>query len=319
MTLSVRQVHMAAYRQALKAHRDLGVLGEGPVNVVSALTKAGVVVMFQPLGNLAGAYIPAPAAGTAPPGVVVNSNHPWTRQRYTAAHELCHHLRDREAHFDTFPDGDFSRQPIVTSDRERIAEAFASWFLMPPQLIDHMLRLIGHNGPLSGHVVFDLSQRLGTSYAATLMHLYTLGRLSQGEVTTFRKLRPSDIKQSLGGTKEHIHWNDVWVVNLDYHQATLTMREGDQLQIVLPESPSSGYEWIGHMPEATTTSLEIRSPDLVGSDAHRRFAITLDGPGLCNIHLQEAQHWDPDQHNRRFSLEVLVTKRVGVDEAVLVK
>lgn len=58
--------------------------------------------------------------------VVVNSNHSQGRQRFTAAHELCHLF-----YHEAFPKIICSLRPEKTDLIEREADMFASYFLMP--------------------------------------------------------------------------------------------------------------------------------------------------------------------------------------------
>ncbi|MHB9145641.1 MAG: ImmA/IrrE family metallo-endopeptidase [Symbiobacteriia bacterium] len=317
MTLTAKQTQLIAFRQAVGALRHYGVDDDRPVDVLAVLRNAGIVVMRQPLGNLAGAYIPTPTRSSAPPGIILNSSHPLARQRYTAAHEFCHHLRDRTAAFDTY-DSTNRRDNIGPTDRERIAEAFASWFLMPRSLVASALKKVESPPRTMEETVLALSQYLGVSYTAAIMHLYTLRHLNMAEVTRLRRAKPSVIKQSMGGKLGSTTWNDTWVLNLNYHGATLHMREGDEVQVVVPESPSTGHEWAGAQ-GAIAAAFEISDLDAIGALGLRRFVFPLRQAGSAQIHLREVQSWEPSSISGRLNIDISVSKRVGVDERVLTK
>ncbi len=68
---------------------------EYPINPFQMLLDEGVLFFFSEFSNLDGIYLPASGQDDIPL-VGINLNRPITRQRFTAAHELCHHLRDAE-------------------------------------------------------------------------------------------------------------------------------------------------------------------------------------------------------------------------------
>ena len=111
-------------------------------------------------------------------GILINRMHEANAypsgKRFTLAHELCHILFDRE----------IGRRIAVASgpwaprDIERRANAFAAMFLMPRVLVKEALaslttRLDTRDG------VAQISQRLRTSFEATLRHLTNLGFLDE--------------------------------------------------------------------------------------------------------------------------------------------
>ena len=121
MALSWNRVHLIAAREALEAHRDLHTDLSERIDPFAALATAGVVVFRRPLGRLAGAYIAANATDGSAPGVLIHAGHPLSRQRYTAAHELCHHRRDHATIFDEDTEWLAVRiaNPIVNGSRRR--------------------------------------------------------------------------------------------------------------------------------------------------------------------------------------------------------
>ncbi|MBQ4253767.1 MAG: ImmA/IrrE family metallo-endopeptidase, partial [Erysipelotrichaceae bacterium] len=64
---------------------------EYPINPFQMLKDEGILFYLRDFEKLEGVYIPGFAKNdTAVVGI--NANRPITRQRFTAAHELCHHL-----------------------------------------------------------------------------------------------------------------------------------------------------------------------------------------------------------------------------------
>ncbi len=98
-----------------------------------ALDRLGVAVFRVPLKKaFEGAY-------TRPEGhplAVVNSLTDFVRQRFTAAHELGHHVMYREGESpETFTDVDLDADPVAPNPDEDAADGFAVAFLMPRDLV----------------------------------------------------------------------------------------------------------------------------------------------------------------------------------------
>ena len=66
-----------------------------PINPFQILKDMGVMFLLQRYRKLEGVYLPATGDDDYPM-VGINADRPITRQRFTAAHELCHHLRDAD-------------------------------------------------------------------------------------------------------------------------------------------------------------------------------------------------------------------------------
>ena len=129
------------------------------------------------------------------PGVAWNSSCPFNEnpegQRFTAAHELCHILFDR----------DIGRRLAVVSGRwaplgiEQRANAFAAMFLMPAEVLKGVV--LGLNEPIaSASGVAAVSLRLRTGFAATLWHLHNLGFIDDFDRQRVQAERDSVASQS---------------------------------------------------------------------------------------------------------------------------
>src|SRR5713101_5770621 len=112
-----------AMMEAARSHRLLDMDLGRQIDPFEAIARAGVTVAVVPLESLSGAYIPAMPETDGRPGILVNAKHPRTRQRFTAAHELCHHLRDKNVVFDRETEV-LPRSGSLRNDREAVAEAF---------------------------------------------------------------------------------------------------------------------------------------------------------------------------------------------------
>lgn len=329
------EAHRTAMLAAVHAHRDYEIDSSSRVDVFEAIEKAGVLLAFEPFPRLAGMYFAPPEYS---PAIVVNSQHPLARQRYTAAHELGHHYLAHGTSIDPemeplyrWGGGDFP-------DVEKVAEAFAAWFLMPEQLVRKELAELGIEGPQTPEDVYALSLRLGTSYRATARHLQNLRLANRVAVDEWVRISPREIKQALSGNAPPADWrNDVWVIDESDESSSFNVRSGDRVILSLPEIPSSGITWeVAHCPDGlhyTANSyereLDLRllqsddspHPELVGAETRRVFIFEAvfgsESPGSLDLVL--GQPWDRKESDRIFKIFVKVEPpRLGVPERMLV-
>ncbi len=112
------------------------------------------------------------------PGVLLNATHRTARwnsgRRFTLAHELCHLLHDRGYGIGLAT----VSGPWAPKDVERRANAFAAMLLMPPALVNRLVRKSVE--PVeSAAGVYGLARQMRTSFTATLEHLTNLGVLRE--------------------------------------------------------------------------------------------------------------------------------------------
>lgn len=93
-----------------------------PINPFDIINQFGVVYQFMDFEKLEGIYC-IPEDEDDIPVIGINFQRNIQRQRYTAAHELCHHIKDQNNRI----------CPIygVKNDIEKFADQFASALLMP--------------------------------------------------------------------------------------------------------------------------------------------------------------------------------------------
>lgn len=214
--------HRTAMGLAFEAHEDLGLDTLGRIDVFEAMASDRVKLHFRPL-DCAALYLPASVA--VRPGVLVNSRHPLSLQRYSAGHEYGHHLFGHGQQIDreSEPRGTSVRLP----PHEMLAEAFASWFLMPPEAIASALRLLGIQAASTPAHAYAIGLRLGTSFRATCNRITELNR--------WRDTPVKDLKLDLTATAPPGGWrNDVWLLSNRDADATIIARCGDVLLFDLP-------------------------------------------------------------------------------------
>jgi Zn-dependent peptidase ImmA (M78 family) len=81
----------SAYLSAYYGNSEI----EYPISPFKMLNDEKVLFLIRNFNKLEGVYIPAQSEEDVAM-VGINANRPITRQRFTAAHELCHHFRDAD-------------------------------------------------------------------------------------------------------------------------------------------------------------------------------------------------------------------------------
>lgn len=295
--ISYDNVHLIAATEVRRKHIQLNVDLTKQIDIFRIINENKIPLCFQPLKNLSGAFFPAIPSEYSAAGILINENHPKSRQRYTAAHEFCHYIRDNEIIFDLETEiitrDDFDK----CIDRERIAEAFAAWFLMPKELVEYQSNIMNINlARINPTEVYQLSLALGTSYSAMVNHLYSLHKVKWSTRNRLLQVLPKDIKNSISDRSEGMGWNDVWIMNESYNRETVFVQKGDEIQLLLSESPSTGYIWCFDSEECTNIKLSSSyfgtiEQSKLGTPGKRKIIINAIEEGMCDITLTHKRPW----------------------------
>jgi hypothetical protein len=233
---------------ASQLHSELDVDLDSPIDIFGLIQRLSIVLAFDDLGTTSGLYLP-PTSQQRIPGILLNSRHPRSRQRYTAAHELGHHVFQHRVEIDADLEErlEHSRQLGTLdgwSDEEKEAEAFGAWFLMPRRLLRTGLARQGLTTPQSPLDAYALSLWLGTSYVATVRQLGATRLLEAAKANRWSALPPKEIKQSLSdGLSMTSYHSDVWWLDEHAHGQPVDLRPGDRMVLNLPERVSTGNSW----------------------------------------------------------------------------
>ena len=240
---------LTGVKAAHTLHRDLGARetlernAGGRIDVFGTISKLGATLMFQPLDQLLGAYVPGEE-----PGILITTKRPLPVQRFTAAHELAHLYLAHEPSLDD--KGVLGRAPFSTASRykrqELEANAFASMFLAPDWLLALIVQRQGWSpGDLARpDIAYQLSLRLGTSYAATCHVLQRLKAISRSQCQHLLFVEPKTIKQALLDEYEPTDWHsDVWLLTDRDEGLFIEGGRRDMFVVRLQENSSSGYLW----------------------------------------------------------------------------
>lgn len=134
--------------QAVLAEHFFGKQVVYPINPFQMLTDGGVPFVFRAFNDksIEGMYLSAQGSDDTPV-VGINIKRPITRQRFTAAHELCHHIKDCK--------NSCVCNENPSSDIEKYAEKFAAELLMPYTEMKRQISLHEVNGNITFDGVLD--------------------------------------------------------------------------------------------------------------------------------------------------------------------
>lgn len=259
--------HRMAMIRASQVSHDTGVEGDEYVDVFAAMTAAQVVCIAKPLDGLAGVYSGQPLD----PAIMVNSALGEIPMRHTAAHELAHHAFGHESTLDKQTDPDHGTLGTRLPDEEKLAEAFAAWFLMPPSAVKAAMRRAQISRPSTPEDVHQISCWLGTSFAGTARHLVHLRLAENRQAQAWTRAwhnGSARIRAALARTQESPPGR-VWVLGPAADQAVLHVLPGDCL--VYPGECR---------PTTLAPGLEERMPEQLALDPYTLMSVTgaLAGP-----------------------------------------
>jgi Zn-dependent peptidase ImmA (M78 family)/predicted secreted protein len=289
-----QQAALDGVRAAQREHQRLRTEFMSRVEIFDVIENERIWLLFQRLRNLYGAY---KRYGDAA-GIIVNSQHPLTLQRYSAAHEYGHHVLGHAASAD-----DETRISRRSHDPQEVAaQAFAGEFLMPLQLVNYTLRtmgLFGRNLPLTSRQVYQLALELGVSYGAVVTQFVGQHKLTVSAGHRLRRESPLDVKTRLAGFRPADSWADVWFLDEAQEGRQFSPRLRDEVHVMLAETPSTGYVWqlVDTAPALLTViddRFEMTNSDVIGGSGTRHFAFRVTGAGMSRIRLEKRRPWQQD-------------------------
>lgn len=206
------------------------------VDPIDIAERAGVQVMAQPMDKLLGAFLREEQVG-----ILLNTLRPTGMFHMTCAHELGHfylgHLTTTDEHLD---------YQSNASDFELEADQFAYALMAPLWLVVQVLRTQGWGwGSLKNpRTLYQLSLRLGLSYAGTVWSLARHNKLDYATARDLVRVKPAHIKSALVPQGTQLDPNrDVWQLSPRDKDLILEPRLNDHIVIDLPSHAAAGYLW----------------------------------------------------------------------------
>ena len=312
-----RDAVLKGMRAALRLQRTLGFdRGEARghrVDVFGAIYKENVPLLFRKLEPLLGAYL----REGGNPGIILTTRRPLGQQRFTAAHELGHHILNHDPHADD--DSILRRSPDLGRDYMRLppaeqeADAFASHFLVPDWLITTLMQRQGWTPQRlqDAASVYQMALRVGASYRATLYALVRNKVIGAGVRQQLAKAHPAAIKRALVPDHSLSSTQDVDVWHLTERDEGTVIEAGrdDLFLVKLREDSNAGYLWnFDELERAGFAILkdgrEHLAEGAVGAPTTRHI---LARAGDATTHgtytMWERRPWAPDDDPKRWSFD----------------
>lgn len=250
-----RQAISTASMEAARLHQAMQTPYDQPVDVFMLAQRLGLWLVAQPLDKAFGFYLREERAA----GVVINSQHPETLQRFTCAHEIGHHILGHESHTD---DAATLQRMSNLALQEHQAQVFAAALLMPAPLVNRTLRRLGNAGRLQPTDIYAASRDMVVSYTAALWGLAGLRKLDWDRAALLAKKGPRSAKDALrGGPSLTDARADVWVLDDTANGVTVRCRIGDEIHIRLTEDLSTGHVWMINDCQSPALHRQTEAPD----------------------------------------------------------
>lgn len=142
---------------------------EGAVDVVELADRLGLEVYQESLPDSSSGYIEYKDGDTY---IVINENHPLTRQRFTIAHELGHYVHD----FDKLKElGRLDRsKEKISNEVEIVADTFAANILMPENETKILVKKL-NDSKISAEVIEKIAEHFRVSRSMAIVRIRELG------------------------------------------------------------------------------------------------------------------------------------------------
>lgn len=213
---AVDQLARVALRGAIAVRRRVGVTKSDPVCVFDLADRLGVEVMFAGGSSFEGLFARDSAT------ILISSMRPMGRQAFTCAHELGHWWFDHGTKVD-----ELDADAAASSPEERLANLFASYFLMPPWAVVEAFRARGwaldKPTPIQVYIV---ANQLGVGYETLVRHLrLSLGHITESAARALLRVSPRHIREELiGDSPSGIH---LAVLDHAWRTVPVDLRVGD--------------------------------------------------------------------------------------------
>jgi Zn-dependent peptidase ImmA (M78 family) len=323
--MAKRDAILTGIARATELHHALGIRdrlkdGSRPMDVFSAIEALKITVLFRPLEGLLGAYVPTPNSA----GMLVTTQRDHHVQRFTAAHELGHHvLKHRTVSLDINIGYVGRGEKTGHAHQELEADSFAAEFLLPKWLIVAHARRQGWGSAelKRPDVIYQLSLRLAASYSATCWALASANILTQAQAHTLAAQPPKMSKQQAMSDVVPASWHsDVWLLSDRDRGAQLVGSPEDFLVLNLQEHLAGGYEW--DIEPVPSNGLDVRRDhrvdaggDLIGGTVTRRVIVQGNAPTRTKLWLKERRPWeggDSAINSMEFNLALLGKEPIGL-------
>jgi Zn-dependent peptidase ImmA (M78 family) len=232
---------------ALKARKALlGTEAHLPICPYSLAEAIGLDVRFVNIPSFEGMYVANQNL------ILISSDRPEGRKRFTCAHEIGHHVLKHGTIIDEILEMGSNREEEIEAD------FFASILLMPPSAVNRTLLQYGKSVQDIEQIdAYVVSSYFGVSYQAFLTHIHSNLRLiTYRHYQYLRKALLPDIRKDLVGKSTN---NQVFLIGSWWVERAIDMEVGDcivstmkldtdGLQILTAEQNESCFIYVATTP-----------------------------------------------------------------------
>lgn len=197
----------SATTHALRVRASVRAKPWDAIDVFDLSQQLGVEVRFANISSMEGMYLRQGA-----PVILVASERPGGRQRFSCAHELAHHIFGDGSHIDEL----FDAHPHAARPDEEIrADMFAGMLLMPKTAVERAFS-VRKLDPRTAEPVdfYRVACWLGVGYATLAGHMhFALRTLSEERLIDIERHAPKEIRTSILGqsaSEELITVDEQW-------------------------------------------------------------------------------------------------------------
>lgn len=239
MNLSLTDRRQPLFK-AQEFRSELGLGTSVPISAVEASLRLGIQVQIRSLPSVEGLY----SRSNPGPLIILGNQRSIGRQSFNCAHELGHHAFGHQSAVDPRTENREAQTP-----EERMANAFASHFLMPQVGIMKAFKARGLNPkapePLD---VYRVANYFEVGYGTLANHLhYTMKEIQRDRLEELLKVQPKHIRQQFVRSDEIC---ELIIVDEHWTERPIDLRVGDY--ILAPSQ--SKFEGVG-------LSLEHEGPE----------------------------------------------------------
>lgn len=207
----------------------------GPSDAVCPFDLAerlGIEVRFVDIGSLEGVYL-----RRSPPIILLTAYRPPGRQGFTCAHELGHDIFKHGTRIDELVSGAPRRQRIPPE--EAIADAFASFLLMPRSAVIHGFVNRGWDPRICRpEQIYVVAHWLGVGYATLVTQMqFTLRLLDASNAATLLRIPLKEIRREMVGQDVD---HDLIPVDTHWTGRAIDAQQGD-LILLPPDTRIEGH------------------------------------------------------------------------------
>jgi len=183
----------SAATRALRIRAEVRAKPWDAIDVFDVAQQLGVEVRFTKISSMEGMYL-----RQADPIILIASERPAGRQRFSCAHELGHHAFGDGTRVDELFD---PKSGEVRQDDEARADIFAGMLLMPKSAVDHAFSVRKLTPATANPVEFyRVACWLGVGYSTLAGHLhYALRTITQERFAAMDRCTPKAIRESIFG------------------------------------------------------------------------------------------------------------------------